>query len=131
MIMSAGEHPSRSRLLKNLLRDRIMHSRNSVSGHPPSEAELMEEFSVSRATVHQVFSELSLEGLIEKQKGRGRTRTHAKQSRRPAHRSMLVGVWFNWPLAPPFELIAEGILCELQMWKYNAVFGAGGLEVGT
>src|SRR4029078_4833898 len=50
---------------------------------------------------------------------------------RPAQRSMLVGVWFNWPSGPLFGPIAEGIRGELQRWAYHAFFETGGLETGA
>ncbi|RME82034.1 MAG: GntR family transcriptional regulator [Caldilineae bacterium] len=57
--------------LYELLRRRIL-SREWRAGHMlPTEAQLMEQYGVSRATVRQALDTLATEGLIYRQRGRG------------------------------------------------------------
>lgn len=122
---------SKSRLLKDHLLQQLTEQRIPVGGRLPSETSLMQKFTLSRSTVRQVLSELSIEGLIDRQQGRGTFRSGGSKPSRPAQRSMLIGVWFNWPSGPLFGPIAEGIRQELRKWGYHAVFEAGGLEPGA
>lgn len=135
----------KSRALKEHLLDQMRKQRIAVGGRLPSETTLMQEFSLSRSTVRQVLLELSAQGLIERQQGRGTFRvgplsdpdpisgigTLDPRTGRREQRSLLIGVWFNWPAGPLFGLIAEGIHAELREWGYHAVFEAGGLEAGA
>jgi DNA-binding LacI/PurR family transcriptional regulator len=124
--------PSKSRILKNHLLEQMKEQHIPLGGRLPSETTLMRKFSLSRSTVRQVLSELSIEGHIERQQGRGTFRIGGAQPAvRRSHRSMLVGVWFNWPSGPLFAPIAEGIREELRNWGYHAVFEVGGLEAGA
>ena len=123
---------SKSRLLKDHLLDQMKEQHIPCGGRLPSETALMQRFSLSRSTVRQVLTELSIEGLIERQQGRGTFRVGGSQPiMRRSHRSMLVGVWFNWPSGPLFGPIAEGIREELLKWNYHAVFEIGGMEAGA
>jgi GntR family transcriptional regulator len=54
-----------------LLRERILNGTYKVGQTLPSEAELMERFSVSRITARRALDELSDEGLVERARGRG------------------------------------------------------------
>ncbi len=131
--MKAQKRPTKSRRLKDHLLDQMRQQRIPVGGRLPSETSLIQEFSLSRSTVRQVLSELSIEGFIERQQGRGTFRVGDVRPERKtrSHRSMLVGVWFNWPSGPLFGPIAEGIREELLLWGYHAVFEVGGLETGA
>lgn len=127
-----AHRPTKSRVLKDHLLEQMKDQRIPPGGRLPSETALMRKFSLSRSTVRQVLSELSIEGLIERQQGRGTFRIGGPQPAvRRTHRSMLVGVWFNWPSGPLFGPIAEGIREELRQWGYHAVFEVGGLEAGA
>jgi GntR family transcriptional regulator of arabinose operon len=53
--------------VKHLLKDDII----AYGGKLPSEHDLMEKFQVSRQTIRQAFGELTAEGLIYKEQGRG------------------------------------------------------------
>lgn len=57
--------------IENEIRQRIVHNTLGPGAKLPSEAELMEEFSVSRITVRQALSALLNAGLIEKVNGKG------------------------------------------------------------
>ena len=129
--MKGSKPLSKSRLLKDHLLEQLTHHRIPVGGRLPSETSLMQKFTLSRSTVRQVLSELSIEGLIDRQQGRGTFRSGGSRPLRPTQRSMLIGVWFNWPSGPLFGPIAEGIRQELRKWGYHAVFEAGGLEPGA
>lgn len=122
---------SKSRVLKDHLLEQMRQQRIPFGGRLPSENALMQKFSLSRSTVRQVLSELTIQGLIERQQGRGTFRAGGTRSERRTNRSTLVGVWFNWPSGPLFGPIAEGIRDELRGAGYHAVFEAGGLEPGA
>lgn len=123
---------SRTTNLKEHLLQAMMDSKIPLGGRLPSESELMTAFSLSRSSVRQVLSELSVAGWVERRQGSGTYRI-AGQNREPTQlrRTMLVGVWFNWPSGPLFGPIAEGIREELKEWGYHAVFEDTGLEVGA
>ena len=55
------------RYIKHLLKDDII----AFGGKLPSEHDLMEKFQVSRQTVRLAFGELTVEGLIYKEQGKG------------------------------------------------------------
>lgn len=103
-----------------------------LGGRLPSETELMSAFSLSRSSVRQVLAELTVAGWVERRQGRG-TFHIAKAGRETPQnqRSMLVGVWFNWPQGPLYGPIVEGIREELAEWRYHAVFEDGGFDVGA
>ncbi|MET0529526.1 MAG: GntR family transcriptional regulator [Microvirga sp.] len=54
-----------------ILRERILNGTYQVGQTLPSEAELMERFSVSRITARRALDELSGEGLVARTRGRG------------------------------------------------------------
>ncbi|WP_210495542.1 GntR family transcriptional regulator [Microvirga antarctica] len=54
-----------------ILRERIVNGTYKVGQTLPSEAELMERFGVSRITARRALDELSLEGLVDRVRGRG------------------------------------------------------------
>lgn len=57
--------------LYQILRNKIMSSQWRPGDMLPSEAELREQYQVSRATVRQALDELVSDGLIYRQQGRG------------------------------------------------------------
>lgn len=122
---------SKTRILKEYLLKTIHEHRIPIGGQLPSESDLMKQFSLSRSSVRQVMTELSAGGLIERRQGKGTFRVDPSHHRTPGRRSMLVGVWFNWPSGPLWGQVAEGIRRELDVWGYHAVFEAGGLEAGA
>ncbi len=63
--------------IKHLLKDDII----SYGMQLPSEHELMEKFSVSRHTIRQAFSELTSEGLIYKEQGKGTFSNYNKETK--------------------------------------------------
>ncbi len=122
---------TRTGSLKEYLVREMSDLRIPIGGRLPSEAELMELFSLSRSSVRQVLSELTIEGWVDRQQGRGTFHVAGNRELHPSHRTMLVGVWFNWPSGPLFGPIAQGIREELSNWGYHAVFEDGGLQVGA
>lgn len=128
-----NRHHTKARQLRDHLLKQMEESQIPIGGRLPSEAELVRRFSISRSTVRQVLSELCVAGHIERQQGRGTFRTGSweDRKRRRSQRSLLVGVWFNWPARPLYGPIAAGVRDELGHWGYHAVFEAGCLEVGA
>jgi GntR family transcriptional regulator, arabinose operon transcriptional repressor len=126
----ATPRTSKQRKVKEHLLTEMFEQRIPVGGQLPTEQELTRQFSVSRTTVRQALSELSSEGFVQRQQGRGTFRISQNLQPRRSGRSMLVGVWFNRPRGPLFGPISDGIHEELGHWEYHAVFELGGTEVG-
>lgn len=70
MVLDQGSTPLYYQL-KNILKSKILSSELKGNKRLPSEAELCEEYNVSRATVRQALSELTKEELIYRGRGRG------------------------------------------------------------
>lgn len=67
-------HQSKSPLYQQiyqLLRNKILAGHWDVDDMMPSEAELVEQYQVSRATIRQAMDELVSDGLIYRQQGKG------------------------------------------------------------
>jgi len=109
--------------------NQMAEHRIPLGGQLPTEGDLMKRFSVSRTTVRQALSELSFEGLVDRQPGRGTFRTLPAERARHKDRTMLVGIWFCLPPGSLYGPIADGIREELGQWDYHAVL-EGGLENG-
>jgi GntR family transcriptional regulator len=80
---AALDHNSSSPLYRQLagvLRTRITAGGARPGERLPSEAQLVEEFGVSRITVRQALADLEREGLLERSAGRG---TFVRSPRRP------------------------------------------------
>lgn len=122
---------TRTAVLKEHLIREMSELRIPVGGRLPSEAELASAFSLSRSSVRQVLSELTIEGWIDRQQGRGTFHSARHLDPKSAPRTMLVGVWFDWPSGPLFGPIAQGVREELNHWGYHAVFEDGGRQVGA
>ncbi|MEP0843854.1 MAG: GntR family transcriptional regulator [Phycisphaerae bacterium] len=101
-----------------------------IGGRLPSESQLMSRFSSSRTTVRQALSELASEGFISKRQGVGTFRIAPADRPGRVQRSMLVGVWVNWPSGPLYGPILDGIRGELALWGYHVVV-EGSLEAGS
>ncbi|HOA72987.1 MAG TPA: GntR family transcriptional regulator [Phycisphaerae bacterium] len=123
---------SRTASLRDHLLQAMAEQRIPLGSRLPSETELMQKFSLSRSSVRQVLAELSVSGWVERRQGLG-TFHVAGNRREPAksQRTMLVGVWFNWPSGPLFSPMVDGIREELAEWRYHAVFEDGGFDVGA
>jgi LacI family transcriptional regulator len=122
---------ARTATLKEHLLQEMAEHRIPLGGRLPSESELMGQFSLSRSSVRQVLSELSVAGWVERRQGKGTFRTVVRGSVPADERTMLVGVWFNWPSGPFYGPIAQGIREGLSEWGYHAVFEDGGFDVGA
>lgn len=123
---------SKSEVLKEYLRREMLEYRIPIGARLPPESALMARFSVSRGTVQRVLADLSAEGFLDRQQGRGTFRIGPTRfPARANERSMLVGVWFSLPSGFLYGPIAESIREELDHWGYHAVFEDGGLEVGA
>jgi GntR family transcriptional regulator len=57
--------------LQEILRDKLENGQWKPGNHLPSEEELCTEYNVSRVTVRNALSRLSMEGLIERSAGKG------------------------------------------------------------
>jgi GntR family transcriptional regulator len=57
--------------LQEILHDKIQNKQWNPGDHLPSEEELCAEYNVSRVTVRNALSRLSMEGLIERSAGKG------------------------------------------------------------
>jgi GntR family transcriptional regulator, arabinose operon transcriptional repressor len=128
--MTSVARESKTRLLKDSLLREMNEQLIPIGARLPSESELMTRFAVSRTTVRQALAELSNEGFIAKQQGRGTFRISPEERRRRGEHSMLVGVWFNWPSGPLYGPMLDGVRSELGHWGYHAVL-EGGLESGA
>jgi DNA-binding LacI/PurR family transcriptional regulator len=129
--MEKGRRTSKTKVLKDHLLTEMIEHRFPIGHRLPSEIELMKQFSVSRGTVQRALAELSAEGWIKRQQGRGTFRAGPEQRAKPKGASLIVGVWFNWPAGPMWAPAAEGIRRELRRWGYHAVFEEGGLGMGA
>lgn len=130
VIVSTKPTKSKASSVRDFLLMEMTEHRIPVGGRLPSEAELMERFSVSRTTVRQALSSLTSDGLVERRQGSGTYRVSPGSRRRPSERSLLAGVWFNRPTGPFYGPMAAGIRDELTLWDYHAVF-EGGTETGA
>ncbi len=122
---------ARTATLKDHLLQEMSEHRIPLGGRLPSESELMTQFSLSRSSVRQVLSELSIAGWVERRQGKGTFRATGGRAVPASERSMLVGVWFNWPSGPLYAPIMQGIREGLAEWGYHAVFEDGGFDVGA
>ena len=66
--MSIGRRPAAYRELADQLRERIL---KSEGGRLPTEAELTQEYRVSRHTVRRAYQELVADGVVRRTPGRG------------------------------------------------------------
>ena len=128
--MAAGMRESKTRVVMESLLREMETQRIPIGGRLPSESELMAQFAVSRTTIRQALAALSSDGLVAREQGRGTFRVHPAERRRDGQRSLLVGVWFNWPSGPLYGPILDGIREELALWGYHAVL-EGGLAAGA
>jgi len=117
------------RVLRDHLLRAITDHRIPIGSRLPSETALMKQFSLSRTSVRQVMMELSAKGLIERRQGKGTFLVDRTSRLTKTSRSMLVGVWFNWPTGPLWGPVADGIREELDQWGYHAVFESGGFSL--
>lgn len=122
---------SKSQILRDHLLNELTEYRIPIGAKLPTEAQLMNQFSVSRGTVQRVLADLSAEGFLERQQGRGTFRVGPQRKPRASERTMLIGVWFNMPSGPLFGPVREGIRRELDHWGYHGVFEEGGMDVGA
>jgi DNA-binding LacI/PurR family transcriptional regulator len=130
--MGKSNGRSKSAVLKEYLRREMLEYRIPIGAKLPPESALMTRFSVSRGTIQRVLADLSAEGFLERQQGRGTFRIGpSRPVAKACERSLLVGVWFSQPSGFLFGPIAESIREELHHWGYHAVFEEGGLEVGA
>jgi len=91
----------------------------------------MRQFGVSRGTVQRVLAQLSAQGILKREQGRGTFRLASSSTSMPPCKTLLVGVWFNLPRGPMWSPALEAIRRELDRWGYHAVYEEGGLAIGA
>lgn len=129
--MAGTASRSKSQILKDHLMREMVEYRIPIGGQLPTEADLMRRFQVSRGTVQRVLADLSTQGLLRREQGRGTFRTAPASRPASAPRSMLVGVWFNQPRSPMWSPVIDSLRQELDYWGYHGVYEEGGLAVGA
>jgi GntR family transcriptional regulator len=82
MVLDDGPMPLYHQL-KSAIEDKIRSRELKEKERLPSEAELCEEFSVSRTTVRQALSELLRDGLIYRERGKGTFISEGASLKRP------------------------------------------------
>jgi GntR family transcriptional regulator len=82
MILDRGPTPLYYQL-KTLLESKILSQELKEGGRLPSEAELCEQYNVSRVTVRQALSDLMGAGLIYRDRGKGTFVTEGARLKRP------------------------------------------------
>lgn len=122
---------SKSQILKEHLLREMAEYRIPIGGQLPTEADLMRQFRVSRGTVQRVLTDLSAQGLLKREQGRGTFRLGPAREPGTPTKTMFVGVWFNLPLGPMWSPALQGIRRELDHWGYHAVYEEGGLALGA
>ena len=102
--------------LEHSLRESIASGRLKPGDPVPPESQLCQQFSISRNTVRQALARLVFEGLIQRERGRGRLvaeprfqHTSIFPTIRPRRTSCgdissgtatSTGAWWNWPGTP-------------------------------
>ena len=88
MLLDRGPTPLYYQI-KNIIQSRILSNKLEGNGRLPTEAELCMEYNVSRTTVRQALSELTKEGLIYRDRGRGTFVTDGVELKRPELRGSI------------------------------------------
>jgi len=86
-------------LLKEHLLEQLSKQRIPLGAKLPSEARLMQKFSLSRSTSGKSSQSFLSKDLSIANKA-GTFHIPHKAAGHRTQRSMLVGVWFNWPTGP-------------------------------
>lgn len=92
-------------LVKNYVKHLLNENIVTYGGKLPSEHDLMDKFKVSRQTIRQAFSELSSEGLIFKEQGKGTFSNYRKE----AKQKQIVAVLTTYIAGFVFPGIISGI----------------------
>ncbi len=92
-------------LVKDYVKHLIKEDIVTFGGKLPSEHELMDKFKVSRQTIRQAFSELTSEGLIYKEQGKGTFSNYRKE----AKQKQIVAVLTTYITGYVFPGIISGI----------------------
>lgn len=110
-------------LLKNELLSRIESGKLSPGSQVPSENEIAEQFSLSRQTVRQAFSELERQGLLERVQGKGTFVRHAAV-RAEATQPRTIGIVTTYISDYIFPHIVRGAEAELRSRGYRLLLAS-------
>jgi len=103
--MIEGVTPPKYELVKDYVKHLLKENIITYGGKLPSEHDLMEKFKVSRHTIRQAFGELTSEGLIFKEQGKGTFSNY----RRDAKYKQIVAVLTTYISGFVFPGIITGI----------------------
>ncbi|WP_172252443.1 GntR family transcriptional regulator [Saccharibacillus deserti] len=110
-------------ILKNELLSWIESGRLSPGGQVPSENEIAEQFSLSRQTVRQAFSELERQGLLERVQGKG-TFVRRAGVRDEAAQPRTIGIVTTYISDYIFPHIVRGAEAELRSRGYRLLLAS-------
>ncbi|CAM3408916.1 MULTISPECIES: GntR family transcriptional regulator [Saccharibacillus] len=110
-------------ILKNELLSWIESGRLVPGGQVPSENEIAEQFSLSRQTVRQAFSELERQGLLERVQGKG-TFVRSAGIREEAAQPRTIGIVTTYISDYIFPHIVRGAEAELRSRGYRLLLAS-------
>lgn len=110
-------------ILKNELLSWIASGKLSPGSQVPSEHEIAEQFSLSRQTVRQAFSELERQGLLERVQGKGTFVRHAAV-REEAAQPRTIGIVTTYISDYIFPHIVRGAEAELRSRGYRLLLAS-------
>lgn len=110
-------------LLKNELLHWIESGRLSPGNQVPSENEIAEQFSLSRQTVRQAFSELERQGLLERVQGKG-TFVRSAGTRTDTAQPRTIGIVTTYISDYIFPHIVRGAEAELRSRGYRLLLAS-------
>ncbi|MDO3408922.1 GntR family transcriptional regulator [Saccharibacillus sp. CPCC 101409] len=110
-------------VLKNELLHRMESGRLSPGSQVPSENEIAEQFSLSRQTVRQAFSELERLGLLERVQGKG-TFVRSAPSRGETPQPRTIGIVTTYISDYIFPHIVRGAEAELRSRGYRLLLAS-------
>ncbi|GGN91671.1 GntR family transcriptional regulator [Saccharibacillus kuerlensis] len=121
--MTMGKRLPKYIVLKNELLSWMETGRLSPGSQVPSENEIAEQFSLSRQTVRQAFSELERQGLLERVQGKG-TFVRSAGIREEAPQPRTIGIVTTYISDYIFPHIVRGAEAELRSRGYRLLLAS-------